>query len=126
MEIRKEDYIMDFSNMFDDLYYRKIKEENIQEQMKKVIKLVNINFKDIIESSFKRGFEEGERYGRNDENLTVRGKITGKLFSNTTMIDEEIFEIIGLGQEKWKEYIPYLRNKYEEGVKEGKLRGTED
>lgn len=126
MEIRKEDYIMDFSNMFDDLYYRKIKEENIQQQMEKVIKLVNINFKDIIESSFKRGFEEGERYGRNDENLTARGKITGKLFSNTTMINEEIFEIIGLGQEKWKEYIPYLRNKYEEGVKEGKLRGTED
>jgi vacuolar-type H+-ATPase subunit H len=114
---------MDFSDMFNVLYYREVKEENSQKQIEKVIDLVNVNFKEIIESSFRRGFEEGEKYGRNDENVTVRGKIIGKLLSNTTMTDEEIFKIIGLGEEKWKKHITYLRNKYEEGVREGKLKG---
>ena len=49
---------MDFSDMFNALYYREVKEENLQKQMEKVIDLVNVNFKQIIESSFRKNLKK--------------------------------------------------------------------
>lgn len=112
---------MDFLDMLNSLYYKRLNEENLEIQMKKITELININLKEIIDSSFKKGFEEGEKYARNDENLNIRARITSKLFSNTTMTDEEIFQVVGFDEEKWKENIAYFRKQYEDGKKSSML-----
>lgn len=38
------------------------------------------------------------------------------------MTDEEIYKIIGFGEENWKEHIKYLRKQYEEGLRIGKTK----
>ncbi|MCB2290867.1 hypothetical protein LGK97_14060 [Clostridium sp. CS001] len=106
---------MDENSIYDVWNYNNQNSNNLQNQMSKVMEMVNDNFTDIITSSFKNGFEEGEKYGRNDENLSLKAKICSKLFSNTDFTDEDIFKIVGFGEEKWKVYILDFREKFEEG-----------
>lgn len=83
------------------------------------MEMVNNNFTDIITRSFKKGYEQGEIYGQED--ITLKAKICSKCFSKTNLTNEEIYNIIGFGEEKWKGYILEFRSKFEEGLKEGKL-----
>lgn len=115
---------MDFLDIFNALNYKNLNNENLQLQMEKLLELVNINFKEIIESSFKKGYEEGEKCGRSNENLIIRGKITGNLFSNSDLTNEEIFNIVGFGEEKWEKDIPYFREQYENAKKNSMLDST--
>lgn len=113
---------MDENSIYDVWNYNNENSNNLQNQLGKVMEMVNDNFTDIITSSFKNGFEKGEKHGRNDENLTLKAKICSKLFSNTDFTDDDIFKIIGFGEEKWKAYISDFREKYEEGKKVGLKR----
>ena len=113
----------DISNIF---YYKRLNNKNLENQLKKFAILLNNDFKEIIESSFKAGFDEGEKMASDNESLTIRGKIIGKLFSTTNLTDEDIYEIVGFGEDKWREYIKYFRGKYEEGKSELSLDGNKD
>jgi hypothetical protein len=112
---------MDSSEIFNALYLKHLKDENLKKYVKKIDKL-NREILKIIEDSFRNGFDKGENSGRSSERLNVRAKIVGKLFINTDMTDEEIYAIIGFGEESWKEHIKYLRKQYEEGVRIGKTK----
>lgn len=112
---------MDRSEIFNAIYFKQLKGEYLQKQVKKIDK-VNQEIIKILEESFRNGFDEGENNGRTSERLSVRGKIVGKLLIHTDMTDEEIYEIIGFGEENWKEHIKYLRKQYEEGIRIGKIK----
>ena len=112
---------MDSSDIFNALYLKHLNDENLEKQVKKIDKL-NREIIKILQDSFRNGFDEGENSGRGSERLNVTGKIVGKLFINTDMTDEEIYEIIGFGEESWKEHIKYLRKQYEEGLRIGKIK----
>lgn len=112
---------MDSSDVFNALYLKHLKDENLQNQVGKIHKL-NREIIEILQDSFRSGFHEGENNGRDSERLNVRAKIVGKLFINTYMTDEEIYKIIGFGEENWKEHIKYLRKQYEEGLIIGKTK----
>lgn len=112
---------MDSSDIFNALYFKHLDDENLEKQVKKFDKL-NKEIIKISQDSFRNGFNEGENNGRDSERLNVRAKIIGKLFVNTDMTDEEIYEIIGFGEESWKEHIKYLRKQYEEGLRIGKIK----
>lgn len=113
---------MEGSEIFNALCYKRLNDENLENQLGKFTKFLNNDFKDIIESSFKAGYDEGENMARANERLMVKGKIVGNLFANTNMTDEEIYEIVGLDEEKWVEHIKYLRGQYEKGKNEGKRK----
>ena len=115
---------MDENSIYDVWNYNKENSDNLQNQISKVMEIVNDNFTDIITSSFKKGYKEGEMYGRSDESQIVKAKICSKLFSNTNLTNEEIYNILGFGEEKWKGYISEFRRKYEEGKIEG-LKGQD-
>lgn len=112
---------MDSSDVFNALYFKQLNDENLQKQVKKVNK-VNQEIIKILQESFKSGFEAGENNGRTSERLSVRGKVVGNLLINTNMSDNEIYEIVGFGEESWKEHIKYLRKQYEEGLRIGKTK----
>lgn len=112
---------MDSSDILNALYLKHLKDENLQKQVEKIDKL-NREIIEILQDSFRNGFDEGENSGRDSERINVRGKIVGKLFINTDMTDEEIYKIIGFGEENWKEHIKYLRKQYEEGLRIGKTK----
>lgn len=113
---------MDSSDIFNALYFKQLNDENLQKQVKKVDKL-NREIIKIMQDSFKNGFDAGENNGRTSERLSVRGKVVGNLFINTTMTDDEIYEIVGFGEESWKEHIKYLRKQYEEGLMKKQKKG---
>ncbi|MBZ9621436.1 hypothetical protein G9F71_000830 [Clostridium sp. FP2] len=115
---------MDENSIYDVWNYNKENSDNLQKQISKVMEIVNDNFTDIITSSFKKGFDEGEKYGRGDENLTLKAKICSKFFSNTNLTNEEIYSVLGFGEEKWKGYISEFRSNFEEGKREG-LKGQD-
>ena len=106
---------MDEKSIFDVFTYNNANSNNLQNQMKKIMKLVDNDFVDIITGSFKNGFEEGEKFGIQNSTLTLKAKICGKLFSCTNLTNMEIYKIIGFGKEKWIDYILEFRNKFEEG-----------
>lgn len=112
---------MDSSEIFNAMYFKHLKDENLEKQVKKIDK-VNQEIIKIIQDSFRNGFNEGENSGRTSERLNVRGKIVGNLLINTDMTDEEIYNIVGFGEENWKEHIKYLRKQYEEGLRIGKTK----
>jgi hypothetical protein len=105
---------MDSTDIIGAFFYKKLNNENLDKHGDKLSK-INQDFRDMIEDSFKSGFEEGEKSGRSDESIFVRGKIIGKLFRNTDLTDDEIYEIVGLGEEKWRDYIMYFREQYDKG-----------
>ncbi|MBZ9689363.1 hypothetical protein G9F72_023995 [Clostridium estertheticum] len=106
---------MDDNSVYDVWNYNKENSYNLQKQISKVMEIVNDNFTDIITSSFKKGYEKGEMYGRSDESLIVKARICSKLFSNTNLTNDEIYSIVGFAEEKWKGYISEFRKKFEEG-----------
>ncbi|NNU78144.1 hypothetical protein [Clostridium estertheticum] len=112
---------MDENSIYDVWNYNKENSENLQNQISKVMEIVNNNFTEIITSSFKEGYKFGESYARKDENITLKAKICSKFFSKSKLTNEEIYNIIGFGEEKWKSYISEFRSKFEEGLKAGKL-----
>mgnify|MGYP001585364867 CR=1 FL=1 len=112
---------MNESSIYDVWTYNKENSDNLQNQISKIMEMVNNNFTDIITSSFKKGYEQGEIYGRENENITLKTKICSKFFSKTNLSNEEIYNILGFGEEKWKGYILEFRSKFEEGLKAGKL-----
>ncbi|OOM09417.1 hypothetical protein [Clostridium saccharobutylicum] len=112
---------MDSSDIFNAMYFKHLKDENLEKQIKKIDKL-NQEIIKIIQNSFRNGFDEGENSGRASERVSIRGKIVGNLFINTDMTDKEIYDIVGFGEENWKENIKYLRKQYEEGVRIGKVK----
>lgn len=112
---------MESSDMFNALHFKHLNDENLQKQVKKVDKL-NREIIKIMQDSFKNGFDAGENNSRTSERLSVRGKVVGNLFINTTMTDDEIYEIVGFGEESWKEHIKYLRKQYEVGLRIGKTK----
>ncbi|WPC42828.1 hypothetical protein [Clostridium sp. JS66] len=113
---------MEAGDIFNALYYKELNDVNLETQLQKFNELINKDFRDIVESSFKAGFQEGEKMARANERLMLKGKIVGNLFVNTDMTDDEIYKIVGLGEEKWIEYIKYLRGQYEKGKNEGKRK----
>lgn len=112
---------MDSSDIFNSLYFKQLKDENLQKQVKKIDKL-NLEIIKIMKDSFRSGFDAGENNGRDSERLNVRGKVVGKLLIHTDMTDEEIYNIVGFDEESWKEHIKYLRKQYEEGLRIGKTK----
>ncbi len=110
---------MDTDSIFDVWNYNRAKDENLQNEMKKLMQLVDGDFKGIITNSFKNGFDEGEKYGRHDSNLVMRAKVVSKLLINTNFTDDDIFKIVGFEEEKWKIYVSDFRKKFEEGKREG-------
>lgn len=112
---------MDNSEVFNALCFKHLKEENLKKQFKRVDKK-NEEINKGLQDSFRNGFTEGEKNGRNSERLNVIGKIVGNLFVNTDMTDEEIYKVVGFGEESWKEHIKYLRKQFDEGIRIGKLR----
>ncbi|MCB2299895.1 hypothetical protein [Clostridium tagluense] len=113
---------MDGSEILNAFYYKKLNDENLENQLQKCNEFINNELKDIIENSFKTGFDEGEKTARADENLMVRGKIVGKLFVNTELNDEEIYVIVGLDEEKWREHIKYFRGQFEDGKRSSMMK----
>ena len=85
---------MDSSDIFNALYFKQLNDENLQKQVKKIDNL-NREIIKIIQDSFRSGFEAGENNSRTSERLNVRGNVVGNLLINTTMTDEDIYEIIG-------------------------------
>lgn len=112
---------MESSDIFNALYLKQLNDENLQKQVKKIDK-VNQEIIKILQESFRSGFDAGENNGRDAERLNVRGKVVGNLLINTNMSDNEIYEIVGFGEESWKEHIKYLRKQYEEGLRIGKSK----
>ena len=111
---------MDSTDIMSAFFYKKLKNENLDRHWDKLSQ-INRDIMDMVEDSFKSGFEEGEKTSRSDESIFVRGKIIGKLFKNTDMTDDEIYEIVGLGEEKWRDYIKYFREQYDKGKEEGMM-----
>lgn len=110
---------MDNSEIFNAIYLKYLNKANLEKLTKNIDK-INEDIINILQTSFRNGFNEGENSGRVSERLNVRGKIVGNLFINTDMTDEDIYNIVGFGEEKWMEHIKYLRKQYEEGVRIGK------
>jgi DNA-binding transcriptional MerR regulator len=109
---------MNSSDGFNDNYYRKLYEENLEKEMKNVNE-INHNIERLIKSSFKSGFNEGNKISISNEIYNIIETIVRNLLMNTDMTDNEIYGIVGFGEEKWIEHIKYLREEYEyeEGVK---------
>lgn len=106
---------MDKNSTFDVFTYNNANSENLKNEMKKIMKLFDSEFVDIITGSFKNGFEEGEKFGIQNTSLTLKAKICSNFFSTTNLTNMEIYKIIGFGEEKWIGYISEFRNKFEEG-----------
>jgi hypothetical protein len=121
IEIEKEKINMDSSEILNALYFKNLKEENLEKQVRKIDK-INREINKVLQDSFENGYAEGEKSGRNSERLNVRGKIVGNLFINTDMTDEDIYKVVGFGEENWKEHIKYLRKRFNEGVRIGKVK----
>lgn len=106
---------MDNLYFYDTPYFRKLSQqilEKLTEDLNKSSKYIN----EIAKSSYRTGFIEGEKLGRDDETPNIRERIVRNIFINTDMSDEEIYEIVGFDEVKWIEHIKYLRKEYEEGV----------
>lgn len=112
---------MDSSDVSNAIYFKQLKNENLQKHVKKIEKLNNEIIK-IMQDFFKNGFDVGENNGRTSERFSVRGKIVGKLLIHTDMTDEEIYNIVAFDEESWKGRIKYLRKQYEAGLRIGKTK----
>lgn len=118
---------MDDLDMFTALQLRNLREENLIKHKDNILK-IQADIKDGLDDSFRHGFLEGYHIGKTDERFDVKGRIITNLIKDTRMTDEEIFEVVGLGEDKWIDYIKDLRGKYEEGKRVGieSLQDIED
>jgi len=110
---------MNIESFFDVWNYNRGNSENLAIQTNEIIAIVNDDFKDMITTSYEKGYLEGEKFGREDECLALRAKVISQLFTHSNFTDEDIFIIVGFQEENWRSYISDLRKKFEQGQEEG-------
>lgn len=109
---------MEDLDVFTALQLKELKQKNLYKHSEGIVKVTR-EINEMVKVSYEEGFLMGYEVGKNDESFNVKGKIISNLIKNTDMTDDEIFNIVDLGEDKWREHIEYLREEYEKGKKRG-------